>query len=501
MPPSPYCVSGTLAASPRWGFPMLLDREGDRGLLDAGLRTAGAGSSYVLVLLGDAGIGKTTLLDYMVETATGFRVIRAYGFESESSIGFAGIHQLLAPLLDRLDALPGPQARALRQVFGAETGGPPDRFLVGLGTLTLISDAAAQQPLLCTVDDAQWLDSASADVLGFVARRLHADPVAMVFAQVGDDLHGSLAGLPHRRVEGLPGDAAFELLSSVVRGPVDRRTGERIALETGGNPLALVELTGELSSSQLAGQAMLPDPLPFEHRLQEHFLRQLRQLPVEEQTLLLLNAAEPAGEPAILRRAALTLGFAEADPFDLGIYRAPGLSSDPSLRHPLARSAIYYGATPAQRRQVHTALARAFDAGTEPGRRARHLALSVIDLNEDVAADLESSAERVLPGGGCAQAAELMRQAAIRTPGADKRAGRMLRAVELELAAGYPGTAEEWLAKAEPWLQEQREQAQASGSREPYVMPVESSTARPASSSTPQAAWPPAIRGWPARPI
>ena len=282
---------------------MLVDREADRESLDEGLGTARAGSSYVVVLLGDAGIGKTTLLDYMVEMATGFRVVRAYGFESESAIGFAGIHQLLAPFLHRLDALPAPQARALRQVFGAESGGPPDRFLVGLGALTLISDVAAQQPLLCTVDDAQWLDSSSADVLGFVARRLHADPVAIVFAQVGDQLRRSLAGLPHRRVEGLSGDAAFELLSSVVPGPVDRRAGERIALETGGNPLALVELTGELNSGQLSGQSPLPEPLPLEHRLQEHFLRQLRELPVEEQTLLLLNAAEPAGEPAILRRA------------------------------------------------------------------------------------------------------------------------------------------------------------------------------------------------------
>ncbi len=221
---------------------MLVDREADRESLDEGLRTARGGSSYVLVLLGEAGIGKTTLLDYLAETATSFRVVRAYGFESESSIGFAGIHQVLAPFLDRLDALPGPQARALRQVFGAETGGPPDRFLVGLGALTLISEAAAQQPLLCTVDDAQWLDSSSADVLGFVARRLHADAVAMVFAQVGDHLHGSLAGLPHRRIEGLSGDAAFELPSSVVPDPVDRRAGERIALETGGNPLALVGL-------------------------------------------------------------------------------------------------------------------------------------------------------------------------------------------------------------------------------------------------------------------
>ena len=223
--------------------------------LDEGLRTARGGSSYVLVLLGEAGIGKTTLLDYLAETATSFRVVRAYGFESESSIGFAGIHQVLAPFLDRLDALPGPQARALRQVFGAETGGPPDRFLVGLGALALISEAAAQQPLLCTVDDAQWLDSSSADVLGFVARRLHADAVAMVFAQVGDHLHGSLAGLPHRRIrKACPVTLAFEL-PSICRARPEWTAGRAnaVALEMVLDRLAAGEVCADGRANEAGG--------------------------------------------------------------------------------------------------------------------------------------------------------------------------------------------------------------------------------------------------------
>jgi DNA-binding CsgD family transcriptional regulator len=440
---------------------MLVDRENDRKSLDGALEMARAGSSYVLVLFGEAGIGKTTLLDYAADRASDFRVVRAYGFESESAIGFAGIHQVLAPFLAHIDALPEPQARALGQVFGTQMGGPPDRFLVGLGALTLLSDAAARQPLLCTVDDAQWLDSISADVLGFIARRLHADPVVMLFAQRGDALEGSLSGLPQARVEGLPSDAAFELLCSVVDGPVGRRTGERVAVETGGNPLALVELSAELTRSQLSGQSSLPEPLPIEHRLQEHFLRQLRQLSTDEQTLLLLNAAEPAGAPGVLRRAAEALGVTETQGFDAGAYWAPGLTSRTSLRHPLARSAIYHGATAARRRQVHAALAQAFDPDLEPGRRAWHLALSVIDLDENVASDLETAAKKVLPGGGSAQAAELTRQAALRTPVPHERARRFLRAVQLELAAGYPGLSQIWLREAEPWLREDPARAEA----------------------------------------
>src|SRR3954471_796981 len=282
----------------------LLGRPSEQVVLDGMLENVRGGQSAVVVIRGDAGVGKTALARYAADQASGFRIAHIAGVESEMELPFAGLHQLCGPMLGHLDALPQPQRDALRVAFGLCPGDAPDRFLVALATLTLLAAAAEEQPLLCFVDDAQWLDGASGQVLGFAARRLLAESVAIVFAIREPNDHRELVGLPELELEGLEEEDARALLATVIPGKLDEGVRDRIVAETRGNPLALLELPRGLSAEQLAGGFGLPDVLPLAGRIEESFLRRLEALPQETRLLLLVAAAEPVGDPSLLWRAA-----------------------------------------------------------------------------------------------------------------------------------------------------------------------------------------------------
>ena len=314
------------------------------------------------MLRGEPGIGKTALLGYAAERAAGFQVVRAAGAESEMELPFASLHQLCGPMLSGLGRLPPPQRDALGTAFGLSSGTQPDRFLIGLAVLTLLSDTAEKRPLLCLIDDAQWLDRSSAQVLAFVARRLQAESVVLLFAEREPGQLDELARLPDLPLRGLPADSAHELLASAISGPLDHRVRDRILAEAHGNPLALLELPHELSPAELAGGFGLPGGLPLPGRIEESFLRRAQQLPAATQRLLLVAAAETTGEPILLWQAARTLGIpAEA----AGPAQADGLldlGAQVTFRHSLLRSAVYRAAAPDERRSAHLALAAATDA-------------------------------------------------------------------------------------------------------------------------------------------
>ncbi len=357
---------------------------------------------------------------------------------------FAALHQLCAPLLDGLERLPPPQRNALDTAFGLHSGARPDRFLVGLAVLSLLSDAAEVQPLICLVDDAQWLDRSSAQVLSFVARRLQAESILLLFAERDQDELDELAGLPELRPQGLPEADARELLASANIGPLDERIRDRIIAEARGNPLALLELPRELSAASLAGGFALPLP----SRIEASFRRQVEQLPTETQRLMLAAAAEPIGDPELLRRAAAELGIpmeaaapAEAD--DLMV-----VGTRVNFRHPLLRSAIYRAATPEERRDAHGALAAATDPEVDPDRRAWHRAQAALAPDEDIAAELELSGSRAQACGGLAAEAALLERAAALTPEPGRRARRALDAARAKRLAGLPEAASALLTTA-----------------------------------------------------
>uniref|UniRef100_UPI0015EFF9F9 AAA family ATPase n=1 Tax=Pseudonocardia pini TaxID=2758030 RepID=UPI0015EFF9F9 len=329
--------------------------------LDRVLGDVREGRSRVLVLRGEAGIGKSVLLHHLDRHATGCRVARAAGVESEMELAFAGLHQICAPFLDRLGHLPEPQADALHVAFGLRAGAAPDRFRVGLAVLTLLSEAAGEQPLVCLVDDAQWLDRASAQTLAFVARRLAADPVALVFAVREPTEDDVLAGLPGLVVGGLRYDDARALLESVLTGPLDEPVRDRIVAETRGNPLALVELPRGLSFEELAGGFGLDRVPAVPGRIEASFLRRLEPLPAETRRLLVIAAAEPVGDPLLLWGAAERLGVTRwaTDATDTDGLLAIGKRV--RFRHPLVRSAVYRSASAGERRAAHSALAEVTD--------------------------------------------------------------------------------------------------------------------------------------------
>jgi DNA-binding CsgD family transcriptional regulator len=432
--------------------PALSGRATERARLEQLLTAVRAGQSVALVLRGETGIGKTALLDYVAARSEGDRVLRALGVESEMELPFAALHQLCTPLLDGLERLPPPQRDALDTAFGLRSGARPDRFLVGLAALSLLSDAAEVQPLICLVDDAQWLDRSSAQVLSFVARRLQAESILLLFAERDQDEIDELAGLPELRPQGLSEAAARELLASANIGPLDERIRDRIIGEARGNPLALLELPRELSSSSLAGGFALPGGLPLPSRIEASFRRRVEQLPTETQRLLLVAAAEPIGDPQLLWRAAAELGIsmeaaapAEAD--DLMV-----VGTRVNFRHPLLRSAIYRAATPEERRDAHGALAAATDSEVDPDRRAWHRAQAALGPDEDVAAELELSGSRAQACGGLAAEAAFLERAVALTPESGRRARRALDAARAKRLAGLPEAASTLLttAAAEP---------------------------------------------------
>jgi AAA ATPase domain len=386
----------------------LLGRLAERAALDRLLERARAGRSAVLVVRGEPGIGKTALLDYAASRASGFRVVRAGGVESEMELPYAGLHQLCLPLLDRLEMLPGPQRDALQVAFGLREGQPPERFLVGLAILSLLSGSAEDQPLACLVEDAQWLDHSSVQALAFAARRLLAEPVALIFAVREPSSERELAGLPELTVAGLGDADARALLASAVHGRLDPEVLDRIVAETGGNPLGLLQLPRGLSPAELAGGFWLPSTRPLASRIEHSFYRQFQGLPRETQRLLITAAAEPTGDVTLLWRAA-ELQALEADAA-VAAETAGLIEFGARVRfgHPLIRSAVYQAASAGDRRAAHRALAAATDPDVDPDRRAWHRAHAAARPDEAVAAELERSASWAQARGGAAAAAAFL---------------------------------------------------------------------------------------------
>jgi DNA-binding CsgD family transcriptional regulator len=440
----------------------LLDRAVETGALEGVLAAVRDGLSGALALRGEAGVGKTALLDWTAERAGDMQVARVAGAEAEMDMGFAGLHQLLVPFLGGLEGLPAPQRQALESAFGLMAGPPPDRFLVGLAALTVLTDAAAARPVLCLVDDAQWLDQVSVEVLGFVARRLYADRVGMVFAAREGEEHALvLAGLPELTVGGLGEEAARELLATSAGIQVDRQVSWRIAADTAGNPLALVELAAELTAAELSGAEPLDWPLRFRGRLEELYRSRVRALPGGTQTLLLLAAADPTGEPSLIWNAARNLGIDPGAGETAGVERLVSWEPRVRFRHPLMRSAAYYAAPAAARRGAHQALAAVTDPEVDPDRRAWHLAEAAAGPDEQVAAELERSADRARGRGGWGSGAAFLERAAALTPDEDHRARRMLAAAENRLAAGEAPAARALLGLAAPRLTDVSARARA----------------------------------------
>jgi DNA-binding CsgD family transcriptional regulator len=428
---------------------VLVGRSEECAKLDRLFADAKAGQSAVLVLRGVPGAGKTALLDYGAESAEGYDVVRAVGAEWEMELPFAGLHQLCGKFLDRLERLPAPQRDALETAFGLSSGVPPDRFLISLAVLSLLAEAAEQIPVLCLVDDVQWLDRSSAQALAFVARRLKAEAVVLLFA-VREPLElDAFVRLPQLRLDGLSDANARELLSSVVGAPLDSRVRARILAEARGNPLALLELPRALSPSLIAGGFGLPVQLPLESRIEATFGRRVQQLPAATQRLLLLAAAEPTGEPALLWRSAAELGIA-TDALEPAV--GDGLlelGARVAFRHPLLRSAIYRAAPAEERQAVHRALAAATDAEADPDRQVWHRAQAALQPDEHVAADLERSAGRAQARGGLAAAAAFLQRAAALTLDPGARARRSLRAAGTTQLAGSPEEAMALVSAAE----------------------------------------------------
>lgn len=419
------------------------------------------GLSGVIVLRGEAGIGKTALLDAVTASTQDLAVVRVVGIESEMELGFAALHQVLNRFAEGIDALPPPQARALRAAFGFSDDAAPDRFLVGLAALTLLSNAA-RRGLLIVIDDAQWLDRESATVLGFVARRLYAERIGLLVAvRDPSELHLAFDALPSVTVGALPEHVSLELLASRVEGPIASHVRDRVLADAGGNPLALLELSQELSRDQLAGVELLPEPLAVGQRLEARFLRQVRALPPETQSLLLLVAAEPTGDPMLIRTAAGQLGIADAAILPAEAEHLLSLGSPIRFRHSLIRSAVYHGATEAQRRRAHEALATATDVDREPDRRAWHRAAATGAPDEHVASELERAANRAQNHGGYAASAALLARAAQLTPEPSQRAVRFLGAATADLTAGSSERAHANLALALPGLHDAALVAQA----------------------------------------
>ncbi|HEX2432881.1 MAG TPA: AAA family ATPase [Gaiellaceae bacterium] len=412
----------------------LRGRESECALLDGTIAAVREGESSALVVWGEAGVGKTALLNYAVESASDIRVLRAVGVESEMELAFASLHQLCAPLLDHLVELPAPQREALEIAFGTSEGAAPDRFLVGLAVLSLLSHATAERPLLCVVDDAQWLDKASAQTLAFVARRLFADPIGLVFAarRPGEELRG----LPELEVHGLRNGAARALLASVLRFPLDERVCDRVVAETRGNPLALLELPRGLTATQLAGGFALVGAAPLDGRIEESFLRRIESLPRDTRSLLFVAAAEPVGDPLLVWRAAERLGIEASAAAAAETEGLLAIADLVRFRHPLVRSAAYRAALPQERRAAHLALAEVTDPKIDSDRRAWHLATAAAGPDEEVALELERCAGRAQARGGIAATAAFLQRAVALTNDPARRMERAIAAAEASFLAG-----------------------------------------------------------------
>ena len=423
-----------MVSSSRRGAAALSGRRSERDVLDRFVDAVGAGESRALVLRGEPGVGKTALLEYAVERATALRVVRAAGVQSEMELAFAGLHQLLASMLDRLEGLPAPQREALETAFGLASGRPADRFFVGLAVLSLLSDVAEEQPLLCVVDDEQWFDRGSADVLAFVARRLGAESVGLIFAARA--LSDELAGLPELVVAELSDVEAGVLLDSILTAPLDPRVREQIISESGGIPLAMVELLRDLTPAELAGGFGLAGGGQGSRGVEATYRRRIDALPSDSRRLLRLAAADPVGDPLLVWRAAEALGIstdAATAPAQAGLL---DFGARVRFRHPLVRSTAYRSASLRERQEVHRALAEATDPEIDPDRRAWHRAHASPGPDEDIAKELDRSAARAQARGGLAAAAAFLERSAELTLDRARRAERLLAAVRAKRDAG-----------------------------------------------------------------
>jgi DNA-binding CsgD family transcriptional regulator len=443
----------------RWPSPPeLRDREIERRVLDQLVSSLLSGESGALVLHGEPGIGKTALLDYLAEHAQGCRVARTSGVPTEMELPFAAVHQLCAPMMDRLERIPEPQSNALRTAFGISTGPPSDQFLVALAVLSLLSEVAAEKPLVCIIDDYQWLDFASALVLSFASRRLGAESVGVVMATRVMTEH--LAGLAELVVNGLPDSDAHALLDSVLPAKVDSRVRDQIVAETRGNPLALLELPRGLTAADLAIGFELPGLMPLESTIEESFRQRLMTVPSETRRLLLVAAAEPTGDPLLVWRAAERLGIsreAAESATDAGIAE---FSTVVQFRHPLARSAAYRSGPAKERRAVHRALAEVTDPELHLERRAWHRAQAAQGPDDDVAAELERAADLALARGCLAAAGAYLHRATALTNDPAQRGGRALVAAQGKIRLGAFKEAAKLLALAESGPLTEMEKAQ-----------------------------------------
>jgi DNA-binding CsgD family transcriptional regulator len=425
----------------------LLGRQREIAILERLLNTVREGQGAVLMVDGELGVGKTALLQYASGAAQDFRVVRTAGVEGEMELDYAALQQLCSPLLEYRDRLPDPQREALDVAFGRSAGQAPNPFFVGLAALGLISEAAEQQPLLCVVDDAQWLDGASTRAVALIARRLLAERVGLIFAT--RSVSNGLARFPELHVGPLGRRDARALLESVLPARLDESVLERIVAETGGNPLALLELPRGLSPAQLAGGLGLTAALPLSAGIEESFRRRLERLPRDARQLLLLAAADPVGDPTLLWRAAQELDVGETAANAAESAGLLTLNGAATFRHPLVRSAVYGSAAPSERREVHRALANATDPQLDPDRRAWHRAQAASIPDEDVAEDLERSAAQAQARGGYAAAAAFLERAVELSPEPSGRARRALAAAQAKFQAGGLDEARGLLATAE----------------------------------------------------
>ena len=424
-------------------------RTSERHVLDRLLDNVRGGEGAALVIRGEAGVGKTALLRYAARQASGFRVVQVAGVESEMELPYAGLHQLCGPMLGELGALPEPQQHALRVAFGLASGDPPDRFLVALAALSLLAEVAEGRPLLCFVDDAQWLDAASGQVLGFVARRLLAECMAIVFAVRDPSGARELEGLPELALGGLVEEDARALLATVVVGRLDEHVRDRVVAETRGNPLALLELPRGMSAAELSGGFALLEVGNVPAQIEAHYLGRLEGLPAATRRLMLLAAADPVGDATLVWRAAQKLGIEREAVAPAAGEQLLEIGAQVRFRHPLVRSAVYRSSSAADRRAVHEALAAAIDPAIDPDRRAWHRAQATTGPEEEVAAELERSADRAQARGGLAAAAAFLERAANLTVDPSRRVERTLAAAQFNVQTGAFDAALGLLAAAE----------------------------------------------------
>ncbi len=425
-------------------------RDAECAALDELLAAVRASRSRALVLHGEPGVGKTALLTYLHNRRADTRVLRVTGVESDMELPYAGLQHLCAPLLDRLDRLPQPQRDAMSVAFGLASGPPPDAFLVGLAVLSLLSEAAGAQPLLCLADDAQWIDRASLQALAFVARRLTAEPVGMVFAARATYGHDTaLAGLPVLALRGLTTEHAAQLLDSVVPGLLDRRVRDQIVAETRGLPLGLLESVRNRTAAELAGGFGDPGRAGPPLRLELTYAHRIAALPRPTRRLLLAAAADPVGDPLLLMRAAQRLGIPASALLPAEREGLIELTGRVVFDHPLVRSAAYRSADLAERRAIHRVLAEVTDADVDPDRRAWHSAYATTGPDDTVAAELEAAAGRAQQRGGVAAGAAFLQWATALTRDPARRGALALAAARAKSDAAAPGEAEDLLGIAE----------------------------------------------------